>query len=90
MGIDILTSARDLRANDHATVTIIKFRVTDDDILRRTAGKRTLTTLTTVVVTAALDGDAVVAGIEIAILNEHAVATFRIAAITVGAIIINM
>ena len=39
-----------------------------------------------VVVAAGLDGDAVVAGVENAILDQHVAARFRIAAVVVGAV----
>ena len=72
--IDILTTTADFRANDYATMTIVEFTVTNDDVLRWTSGILALTTFSTVVITSALDGDTVVASIEIAILNEHTVA----------------
>ena len=90
VGIDILTTAGDLRTDDHTTVTVVELRVTDNDILRRTADERTLTTLTTVVIAAALDSYAVVTRVEIAVLDEHAVARLGIATVAVGSIIINM
>ena len=55
-------------------MTIVEFTVTNDDVLRWTSGILALTTFSTVVITSALDGDTVVASIEIAVLNEHTVA----------------
>jgi hypothetical protein len=51
-------------------------------ILRRDA------TIATILITSRLDGDAVVTRVEYAILNQYTVAAFRVAAITIGAIII--
>ena len=62
-------------------MAVFHLTVSDDDILRGHV------TLTTVTVTAALDGYTVVAGIEEAVLNEHTVTALRIAAVTIGTVI---
>ena len=69
---------------------IVELTVADDDVFRWGAGKLTLTTLSSVVVTSTLDGDTVVASIEIAVLYQYAVATLRVAAVTIRSVIINM
>ena len=90
MGIDILATTTDLRANDHTTVTVLHLTVADDDVLRGNTSKGTLTTLTTVVVTATLDGNAVVASIEETVLYQYTLATLWVAAIAVRTIVIDM
>ena len=84
VGIDILAAAADLRAHDDAAVTVLHLAVADDDVFARHI------TLTAVAVTAALDSDAVIAGIEIAIFDEHAVTTLRVTSVTVRTVIIDM
>ena len=90
MCIDVLATTANLRADDHTAMAIVKLTVTDDDILRRTTCKGTLTALTTIVVAARLDGDTVVASIEVAVLDEHAVARFGVAAVTIGTIVVDV
>ena len=90
LSIDVLTASADLRADDHTTVTVLHLTVADDDVLRGTSGKAALTTLATIVIASALDGDTVVAGIEITVLYQHTVAALWVAAVTIGAVIINM
>ena len=89
-GIHVLAAARNLRADDHATVTVLHLAATDDDVLRRRAGKLALATLATVVVASGLDGYAVVARVEEAVLYQHAVAGLRVAAVAVRTVVINM
>ena len=90
MGIDILATTTDLRADDHTTVAVLHLAVADDDVLRGNTSKGTLTTLTTIVVTTTLDGDAVVASIEETVLYQYTLATLWVAAITVRTIVIDM
>ena len=71
-------------------MSVLHLAVTDDDVFRRTTGKGTLTTLTTVVVATALNGNAVVACIEVAVLYQYTLATLRVAAITVGTVVVDM
>ena len=71
-------------------MTIVKLAVADDDVLRRLAGKLALTAFATIVVASALDGDAVVTRIEIAILNQYSVARLWVAAVTVRTVVVDM
>ena len=57
--------------------------VAHDDVFRRM-------TVTTVAVTAALDGDAVVAGVEVAAFDKHILAGIRITAIAIGTFVLHM
>ena len=62
-------------------MAVLHLTVTDDDVLRRHVS------LTSVAVTSALDGDAVVAGIEETILDEYTVAALRVAAVAVRTVV---
>ena len=90
LGIDILAATADLRADDHSAVTVLHLAVADDDVLGGGTGEAALATLTTVVVAAALDGDTVVTRIEEAVLDEYPVATLGVAAVTVGAVVVDV
>ena len=90
LGIDILATAGNLRADDYTTMTVVHLTITDNDVLRGASGKFALTTLASVVVTAALDGDTVVASIEIAVFDKDAVACLWVATVTVGAVVVDM
>ena len=79
--VDVLAATRDFRADDDTAVAVLHLTVADDDVLRRHV------TLAAVAVASALDGDAVVAGVEEAVLDQYAVAALRVAAITVGAVV---
>ena len=81
LGVYILASARDLRADDHAAMSIFHLAIADDDVLAR------LIPETTVIISAALDGDAVVAGMEYAVLDEHVLACLWVAAVAVRSFI---
>ena len=54
-------------------MTIIKLTVTNDNVLRRLSGKLALTTLASIVITSALDGDTVITSVEVAVFDEDAV-----------------
>ena len=84
VGKDVAAATADLRADDHAAVAVVHDAVADDDVLRGFAPEAS------VVIAAALDGDAVVARVEEAVLNEHAVAALRVAAVAVGAVVGNL
>ena len=71
-------------------MTVLHLTVTDDDVLGGLSGKASLSTLTTVVVTGALDGDTVVAGIEIAVLNQYTVTRLRVATVTIRTVVVDM
>ena len=88
--IHILATATDFASDDHTTVSVLHLAVADDDVLRRCAGKLALTTLATVVVATALDGDAVVTGVEETVFDEHAVARLWVAAVAVRTVIVDM
>ena len=90
LSIDILTATADFRTDDHTAVTIVKLTVADDDVLRRCTGKASLTAFTSVVVTSALDGDAVVARVEVAILNQYTVARLGVASVTVRTVVVDV
>ena len=81
VGKHILASTGDLRADDHSTVTVLHLTVADDDVLRRHVA------LPAITVTATLDGNAVVAGVEETVLDEHAVAALRIATVAIGTVV---
>ena len=71
-------------------MAVLHLAATDDDVFRGFAGKTALTALAAVVVTGTLDGDAVVARVEVAVFDEYTVARLRVAAVAVGPVIINM
>ena len=52
-------------------MTVFHVAVADDDVLARTSHVFTLTALTAVFVTSALDCDTVVAGIKDTVLDKH-------------------
>ena len=79
VGVDILAAARDFRAYHHAAVPVVHGAPPYDDILRGHVP------FSSVAVASALDGNAVVAGAEEAVLYEHTVAALRVAAVAVGA-----
>ena len=64
-------------------MTVFHTAVAHDDVFRRT-------TVATVAVTAALDGDAVVAGVEVAAFDKHILAGIRITAIAIGTFVLHM
>ena len=71
-------------------MTVVHLAVADDDVLRGATGKGSLTALTTVVVATRLDSNAVVAGIEVAVLYQYAVTRLRVAAVTVRTIVVDV
>ena len=81
MGVDVLGTTTDLTADDHTTMPVFHFTVADDDILRGHV------TLTAIAVSSALDGDTVITGIEKTVLNQHTVATLRVTAVAIGAVV---
>lgn len=82
--IEVLVTARNFATDDNATVTVIHLAVAHDDVL---AGNSPRTTVT---VAAALDSDAVVARVEDAVFDNHAVAGLGVATVTVGTAIDKM
>ena len=81
VGIDILTTARDLRTYHHTTMTVLHLTVADDDVLGRHVA------LTTIAVTTTLDGDTVVARVEVAVLDQYTVAALRITTVTIRTVV---
>ena len=79
----ILATAGNLRADDHAAVTVFHHAVADDDVLRRNTGKAACGTCTSVGITSALDSDTVVACVESTAFDEHILATLGVASVTV-------
>ena len=82
--IDVAATTRNLRADDHTAVAVLHLAVADDDVLAGAVPEPS------VAVASALDGDAVVARVEEAVLNEHAVARLRVAAVAVGPVVGNL
>ncbi len=78
LGEDILTASGNLRSDDHGPMSVLHLAVADDDISGGFLPK------TAVVVASALDGDAVVTGVERAVFDDNVLAGFRIAAVAVG------
>ena len=76
-GIYVLAATRDLTSYHHTAMAVFHLAVADDDVLGR------LVPETTVVVATALDSDAVVAGMEHAVLDEYVLASLRVATVTV-------
>ena len=81
MCIYILTTSRDLRADNDSTVSVLHLTVADDDIFRWHVA------LTPVAIASALDGDTVVTGIEETVFNEYAVTTFGVAAVAIRSVV---
>ena len=81
VGIHILTTARDLRAYHHATMSVLHLAIADDDVLRRHVA------LTSVAIASALDGDTVVARIEETVLDEYAIAALGIASVAIRSVV---
>ena len=81
MGIHVLAAARDLRADDHAPMSVLHLAVADDDVLRGHVP------LAAVTVASALDGDTVVASVEETVFDEHTVAALRVAAVAIGTVV---
>ena len=84
VGKDVATAATYLRPNDHAAVSVLHHTTADDDVL---AGH---VTQPSVAVAPALDGYAVVACVEEAVLDEHAVARLRVASVAVRSVVLEM
>ena len=83
----VLAAARYFGADDHAAVPVFHHAVAHDDVLRRTAGIAPGGTRAAVGVAAALDGYAVVAGVEGAVLNKDVLARLGVATVAVGAFV---
>ena len=62
-------------------MTVLHLAVANNDVLRGHIA------LAAIAVAAALDGYAVIARVEEALLNKHAVAALRVAAVAVGAVV---
>ena len=75
---DVAGAARDLAPDDHPAVPVLHLASADDHVLD---GCRQPPP---VGVAAGLERDAVVAGVEVAILDEHVAARLRVAAVVVG------
>ncbi len=83
-GEDIAHAAGALTAAGHAAVAVGKVAVADDEVLAGLAAD--LAAGIAVAVLAGLDGDAVVAGVEAAVLDDHIAGGFGIDAVIVGAV----
>ena len=79
--VHVAASARYFRAYHHAAVAVLHLAVAHDDVL---AGD---VPFPAVHVASALDGDAVVAGVEDAVFYQHPVARLRVAAVAVGSLV---
>ena len=75
--------ARDLTADRNSAVPILHDAIANHDIATRHVHPPA------VLVPAGLDRNAIVAGAENAVADQHIVATFRIATIVVGAVAVN-
>ena len=71
-------------------MTVLHLTVTNDNVLRRGAGKLALTPLATVIVTSTLDSYTVVTSIEEAVFYQYTVATLRVTSVTVRTVIVDM
>src|SRR4029079_1102978 len=80
---DVPRAAGDLAADDDAAVPVAHVAVADDDVLDRRVQPPS------VVVAAGLERDAVVAGVERALLDQHVAARFGVAAVVVGAVAVD-
>ena len=83
-GKHIAASAGYLAAYHHAAVAVLHLAVAHNDVLARAVPQAP------VVVSAALDGYAVVAGVEEAVFYQHAVARLGVASVAVGAIVVDV
>ena len=84
VGKDATASAADLAAYDDAAMSVLHLAVAYDDVLAGALPEAA------VIVASALDGDAVIAGVEVAVLYQHTVARLRVATVTVRPVIIDM
>ncbi len=84
LGKHVAASARYFTANHYAAVTVLHLTVAYDDVFAR------LVPQATVVVASALYGNAVVAGVEEAVLDEHTVARFGVATVAVGTVVVDV
>jgi len=78
LGEDILTASGNLRSDDNGPMSVLHLAVADDDISGGFLPE------SAVVVASALDGNAVVTGVERAVFDDNVLAGFRIAAVAVG------
>ena len=79
----VLDAAAHLAAAGDAAVAVCESVVADDEVLGRMTG---FAQLTAIAVAAGFDGDAVVAGVEEAVLDQDVVAVFGVTAIVVVAV----
>ncbi len=84
LGKHIAASAGNLTADNHTAVSILHLAVADDDVLARFVPQ------SSVVVSSALNGNAVVAGVEETVLDEHAVTRLGVAAVAVGSVVVDV
>ena len=84
LGKHVAASARDFTADDHTSVSVLHLAVAYDDVLAGFVPE------SSVHVASALDGDAVVAGVEVAVLNEHTVTRFGVTSVAVGAVVVDV
>ena len=80
----VAQSAADFRTYYHTAVAVLHFATANDDVLARHGTKAT------VCVATALYGDAVVARVEEAVFNQHSVARFRVAAVAIRAVVVDV
>ena len=74
---DILATTGDFTSDDHAAMTVLHLAMADDDVAGR------LVPEATIIVATALDGDAVVTGMEHTVLDEYVLTSLRVATIAV-------
>ena len=79
----VLDAAAHLAAAGDTAVAVCEGVVADDEVLGRMTG---FAQLTAIAVAAGLDGDAVVAGVEEAVLDQDVVAVFGVTAVVVVAV----
>ena len=84
VGKDVLAAAANLRADHHASMSVVHRAVADDDVLRGHVA------FASVAVASALDGYAVVARVEEAVLYQHAVAALGVAAVAVRSVVYHL
>ena len=83
VGKQVLDAAAHLTAAGNAAVAVCEGVVADDEVLGRMTGSAQLTAIA---VAACLDGDAVVTGVEVAVLDQNVVAVLGVTAVVVVAV----
>ncbi len=84
LGIDVAASARYFRTDNHTTVTVFHLTVADDNVLTGAIPKASVTVAPT------LNGNTVVASIEITVFYQHAIARLRVTSIAVRTVVDNL